>query len=459
MIIERELDGTVRHWPRGCESFYGWGAAEACGRKLHLLLRTVFPAGEDFLSVSRELVRDGQWRGTLCQTARDGSPRLVEAHLALHQPPGGQPPVVIEYLGDAGHSRRAEFARSASEARLHSVFETAADAILVADGQGRIVSANRATLAMFGYKRAEELVGANLAVLMPQGEGARHDGYLARYSASLARGGQAESHAIGVPGRELMARRRDGSEFPIELSVGSFDSHGEKFFTGIVRDITERRQAEEMRHLLLREVDHRAKNALAVALSLLRLTPRQDAETYASSVEGRVAAMARAHSLLAQQQWEGAELQALIEGEILAYRDRVALMGPQIWLTANAVQPAAMVIHELVVNAAKHGAFSTPEGRVALGWSLAPEGELLLCWKEHGLAIDRPPRHAGFGSRLLQSLVHRQLQGQLSLSWEADGLCCRVTLPARLAAGGPGPAPLPARSLPGSAWVAGMATR
>jgi two-component sensor histidine kinase len=195
----------------------------------------------------------------------------------------------------------------------------------------------------------------------------------------------------------------------------------------------ERRQAEQQRALLMRELDHRAKNVMAVALSLVRLTPREDAARFAAAVEGRIAAMARAHSLLAGGRWGGASRRSLAEGELHGMLGRVRLTGPAVRLAADAVQPVAMLLHELATNAAKHGALSLPEGRVALGWEFtAPEEGLRLSWRESGgPAVAEPPARRGFGSRLLVSLAERQLGGLLEFDWRPEGLAVTLTLPAR----------------------------
>ncbi len=343
--------------------------------------------------------------------------------------------------GVLGHQIEAERAATAaatqtvtalaeSEARLQSVVDTAADGILVADAEGRIVAANPAAVRMFGYADVVDVVGRELGMLMPQAEAARHADRLARHK------GGTPPRAVGVPGRELTAVRRDGTEFPIEASVGSFVSGGQRFFTGVVRDVTERKRAEEQRVLLAREVDHRAKNALAVALSLLRLTPRDDAARFAASVEGRVAAMTRAHSLLARQNWTGADLGVLAEGELAAHADRVRMSGPAVRLAPEAVQPVAMLLNELSTNALKHGALSGDKGQVFLSWEQDDRTrKLRLRWQEHGgPPLVAVPGRQGFGSRLMASLTGQQLGGSVNFDWAEAGMSCTVEIAARYVA-------------------------
>ncbi|MDJ0387306.1 PAS domain S-box protein [Roseomonas sp. E05] len=354
--------------------------------------------------------------------------------LVRAEPERGPAGRILRWTGtctDIDDQRRAEAALVQSEARLRSVVETAADAIIVANGSGHIVSANPAALQMFGYDRAADLIGHDLGVLMPHSEAVRHGGYLAAHRHGSA-ATPAPARAIGVPGRELMALRRDGTPFPIELSVGSFASGDEHFFTGVVRDVTERRRAEQLRAMLAREVDHRAKNALAVALSLIRLTPREDAGHFAESVEGRIAAMARAHSVLATQKWVGADLRTLALGELAAHSGRVSASGPPAYLAPEAVQAVAMLLHELATNAAKYGALTRPGGQVRLAWAFEASGSLSLAWSERGgPAVQAPPRQRGFGSRLVSTLAAQQLGGSVSWNWEEAGLTCAVGIAAR----------------------------
>ncbi|MDN3568144.1 PAS domain-containing protein [Paeniroseomonas aquatica] len=200
---------------------------------------------------------------------------------------------------------------------------------------------------------------------------------------------------------------------------------------GVSQDVSERREAEQRRILLAREVDHRAKNVLAVVQSVLRLTRRDQPETFVATVEARVAALARAHTLLAEEGWIGADLQVLAERETASCPPgSVVLEGPALAVAAAAVQPLAMVLHELATNAAKHGAASRLGGKVTLSW-VVEDGFVELCWAEQGgpPMVEAPTRR-GFGSRMIDAIVRGQLGGALTLAWRPAGLECRMRLPA-----------------------------
>lgn len=147
-------------------------------------------------------------------------------------------PMRVAVVRDLTRQKADEAALRANEARLQGLLDTVADGIILADEDGRIVSANPASLHIFGYAAEADLLGQNLAVLMTQVDAASHDAHLA---AHLTTG---HNRVIGVSGRELTGRRHDGTEFPIDLTVSSFRSGATRYFTGVVRDVTERKKAE-----------------------------------------------------------------------------------------------------------------------------------------------------------------------------------------------------------------------
>ena len=248
-IIIHDLDGTIRLWSEGCRRLYGWTAEQAVGRRAHELLHTAFPAAA--ADIESALRRDGEWSGELRQRTRDGEEVIVAARKIVHAvAQAHRHELVVEHMVDITMLRRTETLLRENQAYLQSFVETAADGIVVAETNGRIQSVNPAMLRMFGYDLTEALIGRNLQMLMPQTEAARHDGYIAAHRAG------APPRVIGVAGRELLAVRKDGSEFPIDLSVSSFGINGSRFLTGIIRDATARQQAEratQERQLLLEQ--------------------------------------------------------------------------------------------------------------------------------------------------------------------------------------------------------------
>ena len=200
--------------------------------------------------------------------------------------------------------------------------------------------------------------------------------------------------------------------------------------SGVTVDITERKRAEERQNLLAREVDHRAKNALALAQSIVRLTRADEVKAYVNAVEGRINALARVHTILSLSSWQGAELSRLIDEELAPYSlgDQIRLAGPKVQLLPTTAQTLALALHELFTNSAKYGALSTRSGRLAIDWRV--ENELLtLSWEESGGPLVKAPTSRGFGTRSLLASVESQLGGQAQFDWRAEGLFCRLEVP------------------------------
>jgi two-component sensor histidine kinase len=178
------------------------------------------------------------------------------------------------------------------------------------------------------------------------------------------------------------------------------------------------RDRDARQALLVREVDHRAKNALAVVQAVVRLTPAEDPGAFQRAVQARVNALARTHTMLARGGWTATDLRALLEAELAPHRDAVVLDGPAVPVPATAAQPIALVAHELATNAVKHGALSQPGGRVAVSWRVA-DGALGLRWEESGgPEVAGPPARRGFGSRMIEANIRGQLGGTVSAAWE-----------------------------------------
>ncbi len=190
--------------------------------------------------------------------------------------------------------------------------------------------------------------------------------------------------------------------------------------------------AIERQSILAREVDHRAKNALAVVQSIVRLTRADDIEGYVQAIEGRISALSRAHALLSQSRWEGANLGQLVDEETAPYRtedeERITTSGLPVLLQPVLAQTLALALHELATNAAKYGALSQSGGRVAIGWELQ-SGALTLTWVETGGPKVRIPLVRGFGTSLVAASIESQLGGRAAFDWQPTGLSCTLVIP------------------------------
>jgi len=201
------------------------------------------------------------------------------------------------------------------------------------------------------------------------------------------------------------------------------------------------KQAEETERLLIREVDHRAKNVLAVVQSLAQLTPFEDKHQYVAALSGRIGSLARSHSLLSTSRWTGVRLDALLRQELEPYGagsdDRVILDGPPVLIQADAAQSLGLVLHELATNASKYGALVDVTGALAVTWAWdgsledAPsaDGErtLILTWRETSARTVTPPTRQGFGSTLIARAT-KQLGARITQDWKPEGMSCRLEI-------------------------------
>lgn len=201
--------------------------------------------------------------------------------------------------------------------------------------------------------------------------------------------------------------------------------------SGVTVDITDQKQAQERQLLLTREVEHRARNLLAVVQSMLRLTKASTIEDYTSAVEGRIGALSRAHMLLSECRWEGAFLRRLVDEELDHYRDgrsnAISAEGPDILLESSRAQTIALALHELATNAAKHGALATPSGRLQLNWRR--EGDTLhLDWTEIGGPKVCAPKSLGYGVEVISASI-QHLGGEVVFDWRPEGMHCKLSVP------------------------------
>jgi PAS domain S-box-containing protein len=322
---------------------------------------------------------------------------------------------------------------------VRTVLNTVEEAIITIDHEGIVKDLNPAAARVFGYSQ-EEVVGRNVTMLMPEPYRREHDGYLGAY----LRTGQAKM--IGR-GREVTGQRKDGSIFSMEIAVSEMVVSRRRMFTGVVRDLTEhkqieteRKQIEQHQELLVAELDHRVKNVLA-QVAVVAASSRQGSRSideFLRSLNGRIQSMAAAHTLLSKSGWASVGLDALIRNQLAPYATdtNITISGTDIMLTAAEVQAVARVLHELVTNAAKHGALSMPGGQVSVSWNRKPDGDganLMLIWQEHGGPPVKSEVQSSYGTNLIRNLIPHELGGKIDLVLASEGVSCRIEIPVRRA--------------------------
>jgi two-component sensor histidine kinase/ActR/RegA family two-component response regulator len=198
----------------------------------------------------------------------------------------------------------------------------------------------------------------------------------------------------------------------------------------------ERQTAAERERTMMREIDHRARNTLAVVKSLVRRTHADNVDALRAKITARLDALARTHDLLSAERWQAIGLKALVADELAPFADpavnRVVASGPPVNLNPEQAQTVALLLHELATNATKHGALSAENGTLEVRWSVPEEGMLEINWSERLKPANGPlsePTRTGFGATLLRRVVEEQLGGRVTRSFEPYGLRCRLEIP------------------------------
>lgn len=213
------------------------------------------------------------------------------------------------------------------------------------------------------------------------------------------------------------------------------DAHGNRVLLGINADVTSRKRSEEQTNFMMRELDHRVKNLLAVILSICRITSKSsnNIDDFTEAFTARVDAIARTHSLLAQARWKGTNLRALLLEEVGPQSDenQVEIEGPEVTISPTAAQALSMLFHELMTNAIKYGSLSTPQGRLQVTWRRLDELEntVELSWNETGGPPVKRPEHKGFGTSVIEHVAGQQLDSDIKVSWRKAGLQLKIVIP------------------------------
>jgi PAS domain S-box-containing protein len=323
----------------------------------------------------------------------------------------------MNMLIDMSEHQRAEQASQ----RLAAIVESSDDAIVSKDLDGVIATWNKGAERLFGYLE-QEIVGKPITILIPEQHRDEENRILQRI-----RRGERIDHF------ETMRQRRDGSLVSISLTVSPITDDSGRIVgaSKIARDITEQKRREEQITLLAREADHRTKNLLALALAAVHLTNGESAAELKTAIEGRLRALANAHTLLAQSRWAGANLRKLALEELAPYcaadDPRAKIDGPDVMLEQAPAQAIALALHELTTNAVKYGALSTPAGRIGIEWRLQSGNRLFLRWSESCGPPVKEPARKGFGTKVMTRICN-QLNGDLRFDWREDGLVCEIVI-------------------------------
>jgi len=306
---------------------------------------------------------------------------------------------------------------------IRVLLESAPNGFVLVDEKGTIKLVNASAEKLFGYSR-EELVGRPVESLVPEHYGSEHRKVRAAYQE------KPEVRLMGL-GRDLSGRRKDGSEFPVEIGLNPVGADTRPAVLATVMDISARKQAEEHQRLIIGELKHRTRNLLTVMQAVIRNTLK-DSTTVADAgyvLNGRIHSLSNAYSLLADAAWQGASLTKILSAQSILDTQRVTIEGCEIIMPPRVAQQFAMIVHELATNALKYGALSSPDGRISITGKvnrLDGSGSFLFSWKESGGPRVSPPTRKGFGGIILQEAAEQF--GDVTMDYLPGGLVYRLQI-------------------------------
>ncbi len=234
---------------------------------------------------------------------------------------------------------------------------------------------------------------------------------------------------------EFRLRRGDGEVRWVEtLGLAYFEGDGRErravSYVGTLADITERKEREEKEHLLMREINHRAKNMLSVVDAIAHQTATRNPEDFVERFSERIQALSANQDLLVRNEWNGVEIEDLVCAQLKLFADligsRIAVQGPRLRLKAASAQAIGLALHELATNAGKYGALSTDTGRVDVRWGTS--GDIFtISWTEREGPLVSAPKRRGFGTIVMEAMAERSVDGTVDLDYVPSGVTWRLT--------------------------------
>lgn len=333
-------------------------------------------------------------------------------------------------LAERNAERAVQLAQSEARSRetshlLAAIGEACPDLIFAKNLDLDLIYANGATLAAIGAELPPQPHHPIMFVPVAEEEAAirENDEHVLRTGKTLI-----AEETVTTPRGPRIYRSAKAPLFNAEGDLAGL--------AGVAVDITESKAAAERERVLVREVEHRSRNLLAVLQSIVQLTRADTIPDFRDAIIRRLRALARTNGALAAT-WEGASFRTVLGDEIAAYLDlddvRLTLAGEDFLLDSALAQSMALIFHELATNAAKYGALSTPTGRLAVRWSTtqnaAGEPQVIIDWQESGGPVVTAPQRRGFGSTVIKAFVEDRPGGRVEHDWDSNGLHVRIIQP------------------------------
>jgi PAS domain S-box-containing protein len=431
--VEPESGRFLRANAAMCE-FVGYTEAELLSRTVfdithpddrhgaHQLLRRMI-AGESAVSdlEKRCIRKDGSvvWARVTANVIRDRS---------------GQPLRNIAVIQDINARKQAEEALQASKDRLQLALNVARLGSYQYDPRYHVFSGDARCQKIFDFPKNEATIEEIMELVHPD------DVEMVQTNLKAA----LDPVDPRLSTTEFRLRRRDGEIRWVEtLGLAYFEGGGREQravrFVGTVQDITERKEREEERrkreekvHLLMREVNHRAKNMLSVVHVIAHQTAAKNPEDFMERFSKRVQALSANQDLLVRNEWNGVEIEDMVHAQLAHFADligsRIAACGPKLRLNAASAQAIGLALHELATNAGKYGALSTETGHVDVCWG-TDDNALTISWTERDGPPVSAPKQRGFGTVVMEAMAEYSVDGTVDLDYAPSGLAWRLTCP------------------------------
>ncbi|HEY2872093.1 MAG TPA: PAS domain-containing protein [Reyranella sp.] len=336
------------------------------------------------------------------------------------------------FVRDVTDRRNAETQREEARdalrkrsAELEAVLETIPTAVwFTTDRELRHVIGNRRAIDLLRIPRELDL---SSALNRPVGFTVFREGIeLPTEERPLHRAARGET----VPEELLEVRFDNGDRRMLLMRAAPLRSESGDLQGGVAAaaDVTERHRYEDHLKLLLNELNHRVKNTLAIVQSIATLTLKDVSPDARAAFEERLLNLSAVHNLLTDERWNSTSLAAVARTSLRTARERVSFAGDDLRLRPKSAVALSMALHELSTNALKYGALSTERGRVSVQWT-TDHGRFRLRWQETGGPPVSPPEHRGFGSRMIERGLAAELQGEVRIDWQPQGVVCTIDAP------------------------------
>ncbi len=424
-VIAVDAEDRIIYFNAAAEHLYGVTASAALGQTRSKIHQSRWPNPEDAAAAEIALRERGEWHGEKIHITPDGRELNVESSITVPRRIAGQPAGLLTVVRDVTERKRHEERIRVSEIRYRRLFEAAHDGILVIDPLTRkIIDANPFMTQILGYSH-DQLVGKEL------------------FEIGLFKDEAASQEMVRRLTREnkirydnLPLQSLDGRHQEVEIVANLYDEDDHPVIQCNIRDITERKRSEEHVKLLIAEINHRAKNLLALVQAVTHLTSKYgDPATFASRLSDRIDGLAAGQDLLVKNQWQGVEISELVAAQLAHFEDligtRVLIEGPRALLTTAAAQGIGMALHELATNAAKYGALSNLKGQVRIGWQISTTARpaFSMSWLEDGGPKVIAPIRKGFGQIVIGRMAQAAIKGVAEITFRESGLAWHLTAP------------------------------